>query len=89
MERVGLCALMLLAMPCELVNSVTIRPQPPWRRMSWRKTVSVTPAMGASIVAGRTSTPPMRMHGGNWGILGSFTILAKPGGLKRNSGAAR
>jgi hypothetical protein len=45
--------------PCELVNSVIMSPQPPWARMSLRKTVSVTPAMGASTVAGRMATPPI------------------------------
>jgi len=32
--------------------------------MKRRKTVSVTPAMGASTVAGRISTPPMRNDSG-------------------------
>ena len=45
--------------PCELVNSVMIRPQPPWLRIKRRNTVSVTPAMGASTVAGATRTGPM------------------------------
>ena len=45
--------------PCELVNSVMISPQPPWLRMKRRKTVSVTPAMGASTVAGAIFTGPI------------------------------
>src|SRR5712692_11862128 len=40
-------------MPSELVNSVISRPQPPRPRMTRRKSVSVTPAMGASTAAGR------------------------------------
>ena len=45
--------------PCELVNSVIIRPHPPRLRMKRRKTVSVTPAMGASTVAGAMVTLPI------------------------------
>src|SRR5258707_13308906 len=40
-------------MPSELVNSVMRRPQPPRPRMTRRKSVSVTPAMGARTAAGR------------------------------------
>src|SRR5258708_38918764 len=40
-------------MPSELVNSVMSRPQPPRPRMTRRKSVSVTPAIGASTAAGR------------------------------------
>src|SRR5438445_7908272 len=40
-------------MPSELVNSVISSPQPPRPRMTRRKSVSVTPAMGASTAAGR------------------------------------
>src|SRR5205085_717840 len=36
-----------------------IRPQPSRLRMKRRKTVSVTPAMGASTVAGEIRTSPM------------------------------
>src|SRR5207248_9488775 len=43
----------LRVMPSELVNSVRSRPQPPRPRMTRRKSVSVTPAMGASTAAGR------------------------------------
>src|SRR5262249_33678278 len=39
-------------MPSELVNSVISRPQPPRPRITRRNSVSVTPAMGASTVAG-------------------------------------
>ena len=45
--------------PCELVNSVMISPQPPWLRIKRRNTVSVTPAMGASTVAGAMRTGPI------------------------------
>src|ERR1700694_1132127 len=40
-------------MPSELVNSVIRRPQPPSPRITRRKSVSVTPAIGASTAAGR------------------------------------
>src|SRR5438445_3553443 len=40
-------------MPSELVNSVISNPQPPSPRMTRRKSVSVTPAMGARTAAGR------------------------------------
>src|SRR5205807_5928201 len=41
-----------------------IRPHPPRLRMKRRKTVSVTPAMGARTVAGVIWTPPMeRLEG--------------------------
>src|SRR5229473_2655844 len=43
----------LRVMPSELVNSVISRPQPPRPRMTRRKSVSVTPAMGARTAAGR------------------------------------
>src|ERR1700674_5043394 len=43
----------LRVMPSELVNSVISRPQPPRPRITRRKSVSVTPAMGASTAAGR------------------------------------
>src|SRR5208282_456932 len=46
-------------MPSAEVNSVIIRPQPPRLRMKRRKTVSVTPAMGASTVAGAIGTLPI------------------------------
>src|SRR5258708_3457339 len=48
--------------PCELVNSVMMSPHPPRLRMKRRKTVSVTPAIGARTVAGAMVTPPI----GNW-----------------------
>src|ERR1700758_2029044 len=40
-------------MPSELVNSVMSSPQPPSPRITRRKSVSVTPAIGARIAAGR------------------------------------
>ena len=51
--------------PCELVNSVMISPQPPRLRMKRRNTVSVTPAIGASTVAGAMRTGPMKNSWGN------------------------
>src|SRR5579884_2018638 len=51
-------------MPSAEVNSVIIRPQPPRLRMKRRKTVSVTPAIGARTVAGRISTPPRETQAG-------------------------
>jgi len=39
--------------PSALVNSVMISPQPPKPRITRRKIVSVTPAIGAKTVAGR------------------------------------
>src|SRR5258708_22109324 len=57
-------------MPCELVNSVMISPQPPWLRIRRRKTVSVTPAMGANTVAGAILTGPIwRVRGTTCSIL--------------------
>ena len=41
-----------------------ISPQPPRLRMNRRNTVSVTPAMGASTVAGAIVTPPMEKQAG-------------------------
>src|SRR4051812_48488732 len=46
--------------PSAEVNSVSIMPQPPSSLMKRRKTVSVTPAIGARRVAGAISTLPMR-----------------------------
>jgi hypothetical protein len=46
-------------MPSAEVNSVMISPHPPKFRIKRRKTVSVTPAMGASTVAGAIRTFPM------------------------------
>src|SRR6185437_7312725 len=39
-------------------------------RMKRRKTVSVTPAMGASIVAGATWMPPIETHAGTHALAG-------------------
>ena len=72
MVRVGLRVGVELAIPCELVNSVMIRPHPPRSRIMRRKTVSVTPAMGASTVAGAMATPPIRSSAGKCVILYSF-----------------
>src|SRR5581483_8623957 len=60
--------------PSAEVNSVMISPQPPRFRMKRRKTVSVTPAMGASTVAGRISTPPSDTEAGTWRL----TAIASP-----------
>ena len=46
-------------MPSAEVNSVMISPHPPRLRMKRRKTVSVTPAIGASTVAGAIRTVPI------------------------------
>src|SRR5580765_4489547 len=46
-------------MPSAEVNSVMISPHPPRLRMKRRKTVSVTPAMGARTVAGEMLTDPI------------------------------
>src|SRR6266481_1709415 len=46
-------------MPSAEVNSVMINPHPPRLRIKRRKTVSVTPAIGASTVAGATRTLPI------------------------------
>src|SRR5579862_8831248 len=51
--------------PWELVNSVIMSPQPPRLRMKRRKTVSVTPAMGAKTVAGEIFTGPIKNSVGN------------------------
>src|SRR5277367_1354300 len=45
--------------PSAEVNSVMISPHPPKLRMKRRNTVSVTPAIGASTVAGAIVTPPI------------------------------
>ena len=63
--RVGLRAPCEALTPCELVNSVMSRPHPPRLRMNRRNTVSVTPAMGASTVAGAIRTPPIENWVGN------------------------
>src|SRR5690242_606360 len=55
---------MCRATPSALVNSVMIRPQPPSPRIIRRKIVSVTPAMGASTVAGAISMSRMRRLAG-------------------------
>src|SRR5690348_7290352 len=46
-------------MPSAEVNSVIISPHPPRLRMNLRNTVSVTPAIGASTVAGARRTSPI------------------------------
>src|SRR3954462_5101834 len=51
-------------MPSADVNSVMISPHPPRLRMNRRNTVSVTPAIGASTVAGEISTPPIDTRAG-------------------------
>src|SRR5580658_6675804 len=65
---VGLRAPSEALTPCELVNSVMIRPQPSRLRMKRRNTVSVTPAMGARTVAGAIFTVPIAKLVGNSGI---------------------
>src|SRR6476661_4026765 len=51
-------------MPSAEVNSVMISPHPPKFRMNRRNTVSVTPAMGASTVAGAMRTLPIASEAG-------------------------
>src|SRR5208337_836438 len=52
-------------MPSAEVNSVMIKPHPPRFLMKRRKTVSVTPDMGASTVAGEIATFPILNDAGN------------------------
>jgi len=68
--------------PCELVNSVMISPQPPRLRMKRRKTVSVTPAMGASTVAGAMRTLPISKLGGKLVIGPWFFYILAGGGAE-------
>src|SRR5208283_752031 len=63
-------------MPSAEVNSVMIRPHPPRFRMKRRKTVSVTPAIGASTVAGAMMTLPIERLAGT-GFCGAGS-RAKP-----------
>src|SRR5690242_16088680 len=56
-------------MPSAEVNSVMISPHPPRLRMKRRNTVSVTPAMGASTVAGAMRTFPMVSEEGTGVVL--------------------
>ena len=70
--RVGLVARAEATMPWELVNSVMMSPQPPWLRMRRRKTVSVTPAMGASTVAGAIFIGPI------WNAPGTTLTILTP-----------
>src|SRR5688572_20824326 len=65
MANVGLRAPADLTIPWELVNSVIIKPHPPCARITRRNTVSVTPAMGASTVAGAIATGPTLYRLGN------------------------
>src|SRR5271165_2483754 len=67
-------------MPSAEVNSVIIRPQPPRLRMKRRKTVSVMPAIGASTVAGRISTPPSETDAGTRAAAGAV----RSAGLSKN-----
>src|ERR1700731_4720072 len=59
--------------PCELVNSVMIRPHPPRLRINRRNTVSVTPAIGARTVAGAIRTPPTANADGKGLIISSVS----------------
>src|ERR1700676_1725009 len=61
-----------------LVNSVMIRPQPPSPRIMRRKTVSVTPAIGAKTVAGATCVSRIVNRAGSMlGFVGS-TVKFSP-----------
>src|SRR5678815_3756082 len=62
-------------MPSAEVNSVMISPHPPRLRMNRRNTVSVTPAMGASTVAGAMRTFPMVNQEGT-GVVLAGVVLA-------------
>src|SRR5258708_34942258 len=65
--------------PSAEVNSVMIRPHPPRLRMKRRKTVSVTPAMGARTVAGAIWTPPMgKLEGAGFGGAAWRTRVSAP-----------
>src|SRR5690349_4765327 len=55
-----------------------ISPQPPRFRIKRRNTVSVTPAIGASTVAGRISTPPSVTEAGTWRLTATASPLAGP-----------
>src|SRR5579859_621610 len=72
--------------PCELVNSVMIRPHPPRLRIKRRNTVSVTPAIGARTVAGAMRIPPTASDNGKASIMFGCLILA---GWKRKLLQAR
>src|SRR5690348_2297039 len=74
--RVGRVCFDVATTPCELVNSVMIRPHPPWERIRRRKTVSVTPTMGASTVAGSIRVLPIWNPDGN--ISNHFSVLKRP-----------
>ena len=60
-------------------------PQPPRLRMKRRKTVSVTPAMGASTVAGVSCRPPIKRQAGMdlraWATQAPSPLF--PGGLSQ------
>src|SRR5690349_15389203 len=62
-------------MPSALVNSVITRPQPVRLRMNWRNTVSVTPAMGARMVAGAISTALLESGAAMRKVAGTRTPL--------------
>src|ERR1700692_3491367 len=55
----------LRVMHSALVNSVMMRPHPPRPRIMRRKTVSVTPAMGARTVPGEISLSRIEKGEGN------------------------
>src|SRR6185369_12471390 len=65
-------------MPSAEVNSVMISPHPPRLRMKRRNTVSVTPAMGASTVAGAMRTFPMVNQEGTGVVLASVARAPSP-----------
>ena len=73
--RVGLRECSDAATPCELVNSVIISPQPPKPRIKRRKTVSVTPAIGARTVAGEILTGPISKLEGNFVIPSCISLF--------------
>src|SRR5690242_2683131 len=73
-------------MPSELVNSVISSPHPPSPRITRRKSVSVTPAMGARTAAG--AIVKLRI----WKLVGSIGfslgLCARPGKMRLDPSSA-
>src|ERR1700676_4121000 len=71
--------------PSAEVNSVMMSPHPPRLRMKRRKTVSVTPAMGARTVAGEIVTLPMvRVDGTGFSDAAWWAKVPAPHELSQN-----
>ena len=73
--------------PWDEVNSVMSKPQEPCARMSLRKMVSVTPAIGARTVAGAMEMGPMWNPEGK-GVLTPLHCSGE-GRVPRNAGRLR